>query len=397
MGTRHRKRQVLAAAGTAVLTTGGALLGGTAPGAAAPPETPKVTVTPWLTHLNAPRGVTFDGDGSFYVAESGLAGKGKQGLTHTGRVSKYHLGSTRPVWQHRFASLYASLVPGQPPDVLGPEGMSALGHGCGGEGHRGDSSVRHRDDCQVFMVTSESNKGTGAPDPQIGRLFRIDTATGSPTAVSDVGNQQWRFTKRHPNTAEPKPDSNPYAVLVTRKHDRTRVFVVDAGANTVSEITRRGRTRVIALIPNDTPKHDSAPTCVAMGPDGNLYVATLSLVVNAFGMKPGHSNVWRVDPDASYPTRPKIWARGLTTPTACTFDREGNFWAAEMFYPHRSGAPGDLVKIPFEHPTRQTHLGGGRIPLPGGIVQGPDNAFYVSINSAAPGPAGAVVRVRIHD
>ena len=60
---------------------------------------PTVTITPWLSSLNAPRGVAFDGAGNFYVAESGVAGSGAAGFTHTGRVSRYSLGSTTPAWQ----------------------------------------------------------------------------------------------------------------------------------------------------------------------------------------------------------------------------------------------------------------------------------------------------------
>jgi glucose/arabinose dehydrogenase len=125
-----------------------------------------------------------------------------------------------------------------------------------------------------------------------------------------------------------------------------------------------------------------------------LYVATLNFVANLFVFGSGQSNVWRVNPNANYPTSPTLWATGLTTPTACTFDRSGNFWAAEMFQPNASGAPGDIVRIPFKHPTHLDRVGGGQLPLPGGIAQGPDGAMYVSTNSSSPAP-GAVMKVRI--
>jgi hypothetical protein len=56
-----------------------------------------------------------------------------------------------------------------------------------------------------------------------------------------------------------------------------------------------------------------------------LYVATLNFVANLFVYGSGQSNVWRVNPDADYPTAPTLWASGLTTATARTFDRSGNF------------------------------------------------------------------------
>jgi hypothetical protein len=140
-----------------------------------------------------------------------------------------------------------------------------------------------------------------------------------------------------------------------------------------------GTTRVIAYIPNETapPFRDATPTCIAQGPDGMLYVATLHLLDLFVLGETGGADVWRVNPNANYPTAPTLWATGLTTATACTIDRAGNFWATEMFTP-TSGPPGDLVRIPFAHPDQLTHIGAGMLPLPGGIAQGPDGAMYVS-------------------
>ncbi|MDX6326706.1 MAG: hypothetical protein QOK15_3060 [Nocardioidaceae bacterium] len=386
MRRTHRTRALLAAAGTLAVTAG--VLVGASPASTAGPT---ISVHTYLSGLNAPRGLAFDRRGRLYVAQSGVAGSGDHGLTHSGRVQRYDRPSTTPVWSTTFASLFAhEAPPPAPADALGPEGISALVRGCGPRGH-----VRPVN-CQPRMITSESNLGTGTTNRDVGRLFRLNRHNGKATTLSNVGDQQWRFTKRHPNVAEPNPDSNPFGVLVTRIDGRTRTFVADAGANTISEIRRNGRTRVIALIPNDTPKHDSTPTCVTQGPDGMLYVATLDLVVNGFGANPGHSKVWRVDPDANYPTRPTVWATGLTTVTACTFDRTGHFWGAEMFAPNSSGPPGDLVRIGFQHPQHLQHLGLGEIPLPGGLALGPGRALYVSTNSAAPGPAGQVVRVTMN-
>jgi hypothetical protein len=56
-----------------------------------------------------------------------------------------------------------------------------------------------------------------------------------------------------------------------------------------------------------------------------------------------------------------VWASGLTTIYGCTFDREGNFWATEMFQPNKAGPPGDLVRIPFEGPAAVQHIGGGSV------------------------------------
>lgn len=380
------KRRLLfrsaAAAGAAVL----GVIGLTAPSAVADP----VTISPVVTGLSSPRGLTFDGLGSLYVAQAGAWSP--MSVTHTGAVTKYAAGTFEPVWSTGFSTLSDAE---HGPEVLGAAGISALGRGCM------KTSNGLRNGCQVQLITNESTSGLAAKGlagmTSAGRLYRLDGATGTTTTLADVGDQQYAWTAAHPTLAPNDfPDSNPYGVLVTRTpgSDTIRTFVVDAGANTVSEVMRDGTTRLVAYIPND-PVADSTPTCAAMGPDGMLYVGTLDLVYNLFVPGgPGRSHVWRVNPDASYPTAPTVWASGLTTVTACTFDRSGNFWAAEMFAPNATGAPGDVVRIPFGQPTQQTRFGLGSLPLPGGVAQGPDGAMYVTVGSADPAPgAGAVMRL----
>jgi hypothetical protein len=365
------------------------------------------TITTVLTGLNAPRGITFDGNRNMYVAQSGLVGSGPAGLTHTGAVSKYRWGKTTPAWSTSFESLYATEDPTQPPDVLGPAGLSILDPSC----------LRHEPvNCALSLVTSESHDGVAASTngavqtTQAGHLFHINRGTGAATDRADVGDQDYQFTSDHVSLAPDFPDADPYGVLVTahggprdrhsrhehRDHDgdrdRVRTFVADAAANTVDEIMPGGTVRVIAFIPEETsaPFHDATPTCIAQSREGYLYVGTLDLVAGA-----GRAKVYKVNPDANYPTKPKLWASGLTTITSCTFDRHDDFWATEMFADAGTSAPpGDVVRIDSDNPHDIDHYGLGRLPLPGGIVQGPDGAMYVTVNAANPTPgSGAVVRL----
>ena len=379
-------------AGWIVLVAAIAIVGPIAPALA----TPAVTITPVLGGLAAPRGIAFDGQDSMYLSQSGLAGAGEVGMTHTGLVSKYAWGQTTPAWSVGFNSLYVTEDPSAPPDVLGPAGISAVGNGCMKQ------SPGQRNGCQVQMITSESTPGILAAsggavnDPEAGHLFRLDGATGAVTDMADVGSQQYAFTNANQSLFPSDfPDSNPYGVLVTRGG----TYVADAGANTISEVMPDGTTRIIAYIPNETgvPFRDATPTCIAQGPDGFLYVGTLNFVANLFVFGGDRSNVWRIDPNANYPAAPQLWASGLTTVTSCTFDRAGNFWATEMFQGGLDAAPpGDVVEIPFSNPTVHTRIGFGQLPVPGGIAQGPDGAMYVTVGSAAPGAAGAVVRVSVN-
>jgi hypothetical protein len=358
------------------------------------------TFTPVVGELNGPRGVAFDGQGNMYVAEAGNyinIAPGPFGVTHTGKVSKFTLSAGAPIrgWSTHFDSVYDSAHGG--PEVLGPAGVSAMGSGCM------KNSNGMREGCQVLAIISESQSGVNATTPglnipQIGHLYRLDGATGVPTDKSNVGDQQYAWAGSHASLWKEFPDSNPYGVLVTKDPttDAIRTYVVDAGSNTLSEVMPDGTNRVIAYIPND-PVRDSTPTCVAQGPDGALYVGTLDLVANLFVFGPGQSHVYRVDPNTSesYLTAAHVWASGLTTITSCTFDRAGNFWGTEMFYPAGVNAPpGDLVRIPFANPAAVQHIGGGSLPVPGGLAQGPDGAMYVTVGSAATDPgSGAVVKV----
>jgi glucose/arabinose dehydrogenase len=395
---RVRGRAAASVLSIAALAAGALVSAGAAQGA------PSVSITPVLGGLAAPRGITFDGKGNMYVAQSGVAGKGSAGMTRSGKVNKYAWGSTKPTWTKRFNSLYLTEDPTAPPDVLGPEGISALAKGC----MKNDDGKRNG--CHVQMITSESTPGvlaaTGGAvhDPQAGRLYRLNSATGAATVKSNVGSQMYKWTGDHKRLFPPDfPDSNPYGVLVTKgRHGGARTFVADAGANTISEVMPNGRARVVSYLPNEHfgAHRDSTPTCIAQGPDGFLYVGTLDFASNLMVPpgKGGFSSVWRVNPNANFPTKPTRWATGLTTITACTFDRQGNFWAAEMFAGGLSAnPPGDVVRIPFAHPKVHRHIGFGHLPLPGGIAQGPDGAMYVTVGSAAPGRNGGVMRVKVKD
>lgn len=359
----------MALVGSLVLTSGSA--------AAAP------TVTLVVSGLKNPRGIAFDSAGAMYVAEAGLPGAATgKGVTGTGAVDKYQKVSNAwsKSWSRSFNSAYTHEH--GPAETIGPSGMSARGS-------------------QVLMIMGLSHHEV--PVPQFGHLYELSPNTGAPTDRGDIGDQQFAWTDAHRHLAPNDfPDSNPYGVVIARPEDegsQSAVFVVDAAANTVSRVRADGTTHVIAYIPNETPSgslptHDSTPTCAAQGPDGALYVGTLDLLRNF--AQPGSSHVYRVELDEAkgYLKAAEVWASGLTTITACAFDSSGNFWATEMFKPNAAGPPGDLVRISFNNPGNPQHIGGGHIPFPGGIAQGPDGAIYVTVMSAFSTTAnGSVLRV----
>jgi glucose/arabinose dehydrogenase len=374
------KRRLTKSLIATALGTGLALTGGLAVGAGA--TTTAWQVTPVLSGLNGPRGLAFDNGGNLIVAEAGqfqpVSGM-NFAVSQTGKVDKFRLdgGTATLKWSTSFNSLSDSFLGGGP-EVLGPAGVATDGN-------------------HVLALISENSTGVHKLDPalsipQVGHLFSLNPGTGQATDLGDIGDQEYAWAGQHASLWKEFPDANPNAVLVIKGgHDRT--FVVDAGANTVGEVMPNGQIRVIAYIPND-PVRDSTPTCITQGPDGALYVGTLDLVANLFVFGPGQSHVYRIDPNTheSFLTAAHVWASGLTTVFGCAFDRNGNFWATEMFQPNSAGPPGDVVRIPFHDPSAVEHIGLGSVPTPGGIAEGPDGAMYVATGApnATPGSGGVV-------
>jgi sugar lactone lactonase YvrE len=339
------------------------------------------------SHLNNPRGLS-PAPGGLYLAEAGRGGKacvsgGPEGRTCLGRTGSFDLVTKRGVQR-----IVTGLISASGAGGVAAEGPVSVSRGPGGTfyGLFGESSH------------AVPPKGTIPPRlrttalAQLGRLWLVRPG-GSVRTVSDVGDQDWAWSKRHINLA-PKdfPDANPNAVL----YSRGRRYVADAGANTLVGVKGNGKAKVLAFFP--VPAHsqsDAVATCVARGPDGALYVGEL---LGGF-YTPGHARIWRVVPGHA----PKVWARGLTTVQGCGFGSDGAFYATE-FQTGGLGAKnpaGDVVRI--SRNGHRTHLGVGKLFFPSGFAAGANGAIYVSNCSIAPatgmGPhlcptGGQVVRIR---
>lgn len=365
----------------------------------APPHPPAPGFTVVADHLANPRGLSFslesdsrspesesrsdDSGAVLYVAEAGLGG----GTASTGvQVGTGQTGSVVAVSGADSAHPQAT--------VVSSNLWSETGNGDHGFETVGPAGISAGSDNALYVVMSENYAPGLGPQPQQGRLLRLN-AHGQIRSVADVATAslQWESIPANHALNPQFPDTNPYGVTTTG-HE---MFVVDAAANTVSEVTPNGTVRVLAYIPN-TPRSDAVPTCVTQGPDGALYVGTLAIAEG-----PGGAKVYRIDPETTAPATQAatVWASGLSTINGCAFSPDGKYFYASEFLaletltgPPTGPPPSALVKIPFHHPTTHDYLGLGVLHFAGGVAVDTEGSVYVSNwSNQGPGtPIGQVLR-----
>jgi hypothetical protein len=344
------------------------------------PPAAEATAEVIATGLNNPRHLAIGPDGRLYVAEAGLgAGSpeagARAGLGPTGSVTVVERpASARPAAHRLLTGLVSAgqFKEGQL-QVVGADGIGFAGRSA---------------DAPLYV----SFGAHGAPG--LGLLVRY-APDGTAAPAGDVGGTDYAWTAAHSDLSPQYPDADPYGLLALPAHR----YVVDAGANTLDEVTEDGQVHVLAYFPRYADLgglSDAVPTCVAQGPDGALYVGTLALA-ELFGRGPGQALVYRVDPARTDPGDldrvlhvASVWARGFDTISSCTFAPDGDFLATEMF----AGGTGDVVRVPFRHPEQKTRFGHGQVILPTGIAAGLGAVYVSSFGSSVEAGTGQVVRFR---
>lgn len=359
-------------------------------------------VTPVATGLNNPRGLAFGPNGNLYVAEAGLgAGNGSGGVGFgVGATSSIgvirDVSSAHPAFS-RLATGLSSVADAN--GVVGADGVSMVGNG------------------NLKVIMAESTTAIGNDNPgarlailsQFGHLLRLSQG-GNWMPTADVGGYDYLWTGQNANQPFAPlgqfPDANPYAVLSLPGRD----YVADAGANTIDEVDENGDVRIIAYVPSPllplgpggklVPVSDAVPTCVALGPDGFLYVGTLAFGAN-LATHSAQSKVYRFDPNQSniFLSNANVWASELHPITGCGFSG-GDFYVTE-FFTAGFGTHGDVIRIavnPDGTAGARTTLGVPGLVAPNGFAASPDGSIYVSNFSVFPGtnphgPVGEVVRV----
>jgi hypothetical protein len=332
------------------------------------------------TGLDNPRGLDVSRRGTVYVAEAGRGGSGpclagEEGTTcagATGAVTAIHHGE-----QTRILEGLPSHAPQPAGDgALGPSDVSLSGWG--------------RAYLTVGLGADPAARAQlGDLGPGFGQLYKF-SPWGHVRAVADVSAYE---AAANPDGGA--IDSNPNSV--TTKWGR--VFVVDAGGNSLLRVHRSGEISTVAVFPDrlitpppgmglpDPFPMQAVPTNVVVGPDGALYVSQLT----GFPFPVGAANVYRVERGSA----PEVYASGLTNVTDLAFDRHGNLYVVEFAANGLgSGDPsGALLKIRPDG-SRETVLTEGLVN-PYGIAIDRRGDIYVSNHGGEAG-AGEVLRLKSH-
>ena len=332
--------------------------------------TDSASVSVVMSNLSSPRGLAFDPSGALYVAESGTSAvngacvttpRGETCYSGTGAVSRLRKGK-----QSRILSGLPSIYNRATLEATGPHDISFLPNGNGfltiGLGM--DPALR---------------SSLGSPGQRLGGLLRF-TSHGQLRHVADIA-----AFEQQQNPAGGPFDSNPFGVLA----ERTGRYVTDAGGNSLLRIAEDIST-VTTFAPIPVPpgpfnppftQSDPVPTDVVRGPDGALYVSTLT----GAPFLPGAASIYRVAPGQL----PSVHAGGFTAITDFAIGDDGSLYVLQYASAPFLAGNGSVVRVAPDG-TRSTVI--NTLENPTGIVVGAGNVLYVSNRGLQPG-AGEVLRI----
>jgi hypothetical protein len=330
--------------------------------------------------LDNPRDLDVDRWGTVYVVE---AGRGGSGPCVTGEMGTTCAGATGAVTQIRHGE-QTRVIEGLPSHAPQPTGDGALGPS--------DISLRHWGGAYLTVGLGADpavRAEFGALGSGFGQLYKV-SSFGHLRAIADISAYE---AAANPDGGA--IDSNPNSV--TTKWGK--VFVVDAGGNSLLRVDRSGEISTVAVFPDrlitpppgmglpDPFPMQAVPTNVVVGPDGALYVSQLT----GFPFPVGAANIYRVERGSP----PEVFASGLTNVTDLAFDRHGNLYVVEFAANGLgSGDPtGALIKIRPDG-SRETVLTEGLVN-PYGVAIGKHGDIYLTNHGGSAG-VGEVLRIRGH-
>lgn len=272
------------------LAAAGAVLTGLLAGSAAAAAT---SVRVYSTGLFNPKGMAFGLDGALYVAESGPPGNVKVPLP-------VNFGGSGPIGTR---AAVARIPAGGGPAKPFVSGLPNIGL-YGGVEMLGAGSVTLFKG-QLYEVAA----GHMTVSPKLSRI----TPDGKLVTVADVG----RFNDEHPppeQNGDAVPMGNPFDLVGVGDH----LFISDGNYNSIIEADPA--TGKLELLHYFRP--DPTTVGMAIGPDGNIYVAQYG---NAPYL-PGSGSIDKVTPDGK--VTPNV-VKGLTTPVDVAFGPDGTMYVLQ--------------------------------------------------------------------
>ncbi|CAG7642623.1 ScyD/ScyE family protein [Actinacidiphila bryophytorum] len=211
---------------------------------------------------------------------------------------------------------------------------------------------------------------------QYGALLKI--TGGSVSVVANPGDTDYRWMMSHTDQTTSVPFADSYSVT---PKPGGGFYTVDAAANTLDSVDQHGHVTVLTTFPRTPFGTDAVPTCVAVDPDGAVYVGQFT----GFGNSATAANVYRYSPKTGALT---VWQSGFSTISGCGFGANGDFYVTELDttgFP--SSLPPDGVVVQIGRDGERTVLGAGKLYAPAGFLAGPDGSVYVA-NKTTLGPSG---------
>lgn len=346
----------------------GAPAGSAADLAAVSPSGAAVTVV--MSNLNSPRGLAWAPNGALYVAEAGTAAvtgpcaavvRGQNCYSGTGAISRLWKGR-----QERVITGLPSVYNEAFNDFIGVHDIGFQGQG------------------NMYVTVGWG----GAPDAraQIGAL-----GSGLGALLHVRPNGGWRVVADLSVLENANPDggpidSNPYGLLALP----SRTYAVDAGGNSLLEVHANGHASVIATFPSQPvppgfpPQFvhaEAVPTEVTRGPDGALYVSTLT----GAPFVPGMARIFRLVPGQA----PTVYAAGFTMIIDIDWGVDGSLYVLQYASLPFFGGVGSVIRVAPDGTRTELVTG---LANPTSVLAGPDGSVYVSNRGNLAG-VGEVLRI----
>lgn len=340
------------------------------------------TVTPLVSGLEGPRGLTFGPDGALYIAEAGTGGKlstvgvctqvvapvGPYTGGTTARISKF-LNGTKTVLASGLPSTVDTMG-----DVSGIADVAFL-------------------DGDLYALVSGGGCSHGNPTLPNG-VVRVNLKTGNWHYISDLSLAVAEHPPAYNSFNDYEPDDLPYSFVA----EKNALFVAEPNHAQIFRVAADGATRL--SYDYSFPFADVTPTTIAFR-EGNMYIGNLGIFpirTHTERITTLSKEIAFVDTTPGLQTKPSELGKfrlaasraGFTTIASLKFGPDGLLYALEFSDANGYPAPGNgkVVRLNSSGDIEEVVTG---LSVPTGMTFGPDQALYIS-NYGAGGP-GAILRI----